>query len=677
MTLSRPLERSSLASPSTIVVHDHMQIQISDGFEIKGFTTGVETAWVVVTNLPARIAPRRISCLLASFGSVLDMKLFSSASNRHLTTTFTTVYARFNNQGEALRACSALNSAQHFKRRLCAEIPVNSRCGLGVATTAYFLQVRWESPRTVAYVGYPTIGKAQKAINLAKTEAYKGYHVEASIHVGLPGMGEYTVKFQYLPPQTDNDMMCLHGFACSDDIMWERSKYLPLAPAVCAIRETLCREVGNFKKFEVLPRPYSHGIICALASFTSPAAATLAAEALNGRRISTVADTPIVAHPVQTLTYHLSFEEYKRIEPHIDSLRETAFPSDGMAVVVVPQVNSILIRLSAEKTTDLAWLKYELENTTLGQTLQYHGVAVCNNYFAGADGALRLKSVERMAPGVQLEIEQSTGISRAFGPPVIRAAVLETLMQKILNSQFVTGQSIVVPNTSIDGRPSLSPDHKADPSVIAPPSPQCVECPICCIQVLDPVTATCGHSFCRDCVSRYLLAALEERTLPLTCPGARCTEPMSLKMARSILECTKFNSLLRAAMLSYTYAHREELRSCPSTDCKQFYRVGLDCHTVQCPSCLLRICTTCHTEAHDSDPVNVQGGVDRRDRLFQEWVESSSDAKNCPRCKIPVERDGGCYHITCLCGTHICWKCLGTFPADEIYDHILQTHGVS
>ncbi|KAJ6489259.1 hypothetical protein C8R47DRAFT_978153 [Mycena vitilis] len=676
MTLSPPLEWPSLASPCTIVVHDYMQIQISDGFEIKGCKTGMETPWVVVANIPARIAPRRISRLLASFGSVLHMKLFSSVSNRHLTTTTTTVHARFNDQGEALRACSALNTARRFKRRLCAEIPVKSRCGLGVATAAYFLQVRWESPMTVAYVGYPTIVRAEEAINRAKREPYDGYHVEASIHVGLPGMGEYTVKFQYLPPLTDNDTMWEYGFAysrSSDGIMWERSKYLPLPAAVCAIRDTLCREVGNFKKFEVLPRPYSHGTIPALASFTSPAAATFAAEALNGRRISTVADTPIVAHPVLTLTYHLSFEEYKTIEPHIDSLRETAFPSDSMALVVVPQVNSILIRLSAEKMTDLAWLKYELENTTLGETLQHHGVAVCDYHFAGADGALRLKSVERMAPGVQLEIEQSTGISRAFGPPVIRAAVLETLMQKILNSQFATGQSIIVPNASTDGRPSLSPDHKADPSVIAAPAfPRCVECPICCIQVLDPVTATCGHSFCRDCVSRYLSAALEERTLPLTCPGARCTELISLKMARSFLKCTEFNSLLRAAMMSYTYTHREELRSCPSTDCKQLYRVGLDCHTVQCPSCLLRICTTCHTEAHDSDPVIVQG-----DRLFQEWVESSSDAKCCPMCEIPIERDGGCYHITCLCMTHICWKCLGTFPADEIYDHILQTHAVS
>jgi hypothetical protein len=29
----------------------------------------------------------------------------------------------------------------------------------------------------------------------------------------------------------------------------------------------------------------------------------------------------------------------------------------------------------------------------------------------------------------------------------------------------------------------------------------------------------------------------------------------------------------------------------------------------------------------------------------------------CPRCKRSIERDGGCLHMTCLCGHEICWSC--------------------
>ena len=30
----------------------------------------------------------------------------------------------------------------------------------------------------------------------------------------------------------------------------------------------------------------------------------------------------------------------------------------------------------------------------------------------------------------------------------------------------------------------------------------------------------------------------------------------------------------------------------------------------------------------------------------------------CPYCVSPINKNGGCNHISCVCGEHLCWKCL-------------------
>ncbi len=33
--------------------------------------------------------------------------------------------------------------------------------------------------------------------------------------------------------------------------------------------------------------------------------------------------------------------------------------------------------------------------------------------------------------------------------------------------------------------------------------------------------------------------------------------------------------------------------------------------------------------------------------------------KACPRCYVPIQKNGGCNHMRCAyCGLHYCWDCL-------------------
>lgn len=51
------------------------------------------------------------------------------------------------------------------------------------------------------------------------------------------------------------------------------------------------------------------------------------------------------------------------------------------------------------------------------------------------------------------------------------------------------------------------------------------------------------------------------------------------------------------------------------------------------------------------------------------------ETQNCPGCAVTTEKNGGCNHIACPCGTHWCYACGHAFDRDEIYDHMYEKHG--
>ena len=66
--------------------------------------------------------------------------------------------------------------------------------------------------------------------------------------------------------------------------------------------------------------------------------------------------------------------------------------------------------------------------------------------------------------------------------------------------------------------------------------------------------------------------------------------------------------------------------------------------------------------------------VKRRTEQILEAVQKADDTINekriqrCPRCRTPVEKIGGCNHITCLCGCKFCWLCNADIT-EEGYRH--------
>lgn len=200
-------------------------------------------------------------------------------------------------------------------------------------------------------------------------------------------------------------------------------------------------------------------------------------------------------------------------------------------------------------------------------------------------------------------------------------------------------------------------------------------CPICLDTTINGVTLDCGHGVCKECLIRYMHSAHSSRAFPLKCLGDdnRCTEVLPLSICQRLLGKEQFVRLAEASFFTYIQMRPQEFHYCPTPDCPQIYRDAPG-RILQCPSCLVFICPSCHKVQHDG--VECSQSNELGERLFNEWREQHN-VKRCPSCSANIEKVAGCNHLTCAsCGTHICWECLEMFNLSrEVYEHMVRDHG--
>jgi hypothetical protein len=217
---------------------------------------------------------------------------------------------------------------------------------------------------------------------------------------------------------------------------------------------------------------------------------------------------------------------------------------------------------------------------------------------------------------------------------------------------------------------SLDQNHSADGDDI---------CPICYDKVSHPESLGCGHIYCTACLRHYLTSAPDTKKFPLVCIGneATCDIPISIPMIKKFLTQERFNHLIEVAFLSYLDKHPQELKYCTTPDCSQIYQSNSTKAVLQCPSCFSTICPSCHEEAHEGMTCNerkLHSNPAEQERLTNEWA-AMNGVKKCPTCSVWLEKTEGCNHMSCKCGAHICWRCMGVFTAGTIHAHMQTEHG--
>lgn len=86
--------------------------------------------------------------------------------------------------------------------------------------------------------------------------------------------------------------------------------------------------------------------------------------------------------------------------------------------------------------------------------------------------------------------------------------------------------------------------------------------------------------------------------------------------------------------------------------------------TVTCHDCGARNCVLCESlssAGHACQRPAVPLTVRKQAVSFWRWAALHTRA--CPRCKVRIQKDSGCSHVTCSrCGAYFCYRCLGYLP---------------
>mmetsp|Transcript_25673 Transcript_25673/g.27589 ORF Transcript_25673/g.27589 Transcript_25673/m.27589 type:complete len:519 (-) Transcript_25673:192-1748(-) len=209
------------------------------------------------------------------------------------------------------------------------------------------------------------------------------------------------------------------------------------------------------------------------------------------------------------------------------------------------------------------------------------------------------------------------------------------------------------------------------------------------VDAADGVVASmamgCGHEFCTECWTDFCSNAILNEgpgCITTTCPDATCTEAVTEKEMQAFLSPEHFEKFRLYVLSSFVEAN-PMTRWCPAPGCGQ-----IACATSRqalerakgiatCTNCGSRgsgtsttsssssysFCMLCGEEPHaPCDCTTLAQWTDKNQSESEtaNWILVNT--KSCPKCKVRIEKNSGCNHMTChKCRHNFCWICLGSY----------------
>lgn len=220
--------------------------------------------------------------------------------------------------------------------------------------------------------------------------------------------------------------------------------------------------------------------------------------------------------------------------------------------------------------------------------------------------------------------------------------------------------------------PYLSQTTVADSSSASHQQPS-KECPICLTAVsLDQsfTPASCGHVFCRQCITTYLAKiAKETKKFPIPCPS--CNVEIDTDRCLALISPSpQIYQALQTFILEKQ--HVSCLRYCANPLCSAPFDFvpspslkgnPLE-FRVQCPLCRTAACVKCKVEWHQGKTCSQYTSDVSRSGISN--LARENNWQQCPRCSTVIDRrKGDCYYVQCTCGCAFCHKC-GVAYKDEV-----------
>ncbi|XP_044741189.1 potential E3 ubiquitin-protein ligase ariadne-2-like isoform X2 [Chrysoperla carnea] len=208
-------------------------------------------------------------------------------------------------------------------------------------------------------------------------------------------------------------------------------------------------------------------------------------------------------------------------------------------------------------------------------------------------------------------------------------------------------------------------------------SSQQVQCPVCMVAHLPEKFCglPCGHAFCTECWAMHFeVQIMQGISTDICCMATDCDVlvPEDLVLSFLMPRPALRNRYQQFAFQDYVRSH-PQLRFCPGPNCPLVLRAKEPrAKRATCSQCKTTLCFKCGTDYHAPTDCGI----------IKKWLTKCADdsetanyisahTKDCPKCHICIEKNGGCNHMQCYnCKYDFCWMCLGDWKAhgSEYYE---------
>lgn len=194
-------------------------------------------------------------------------------------------------------------------------------------------------------------------------------------------------------------------------------------------------------------------------------------------------------------------------------------------------------------------------------------------------------------------------------------------------------------------------------------------CYICCESDKEETfTLECGHEYCLECYKHYIQDKLADGKI-ITCMS--CDLSLKNEDIDTIMGDNSSAKLMNSSIKSFIHKHNKHYKWCPFADCNCVIQVENTSSLSEFPRLRIspfvtcdnqhRFCFTCAREVHAPADCKVSEAWVKKAQAESEnlnWVLAHT--KECPKCGVNIEKNGGCNHMTCKsCAYEFCWVCEG------------------
>jgi len=190
-----------------------------------------------------------------------------------------------------------------------------------------------------------------------------------------------------------------------------------------------------------------------------------------------------------------------------------------------------------------------------------------------------------------------------------------------------------------------------------------IECSVCFEDREEYSTLEgCGHQFCNDCwEDSFYVQISEGKTFQIHCMRQGCQELVPDEMVQKLVKPPVWEKYVKFLSKQFIESSKG-VRWCPAPGCSKVISepvVEGDNLVGEC-ACGVIFCWYCKKMAHT--PITCkeysfweEENPELGQALLNAWLYQNT--KPCPKCGNHIEKNDGCFHMTCRCHYQFCWGC--------------------